>query len=426
MRVLFLSPTIGDAYGQERILHASNELLRQLGYETHFLGGEQIGQLPAGDSHKILDGLNQIGTLTSIQKVKKLLQEVQTHLSLIQPELVHFIDQFDYRIMNYFSSRYPTVLTAHTVAPSCPSSQRYLVRDGGACHRKSGWQCLIHHVSQGCLNHFKSPIHQAHALAEFKLKKKALQNFSAIAAISNYVKTSLIQDGFSSEKVSLILNPVSVQTGSLNPLFEPPKNLLVVASRLVKLKGIDFLLKDLSTIRGLSWTVWIFGDGPERASLEQLTDKLKLKDQVIFKGKRNAKEVYEALLSSIGFIQPNRGPEGFGMAAAEASFLGVPVICHDVSALNELIAHERTGLVVPLQSKNGFSEAIKEIISNPSRAKQMGYEGSLQIKQKYSREQHLQQTLDVYRQAQERFHTTESVSPTETFSLNRTDTQKTF
>lgn len=425
MRVLFITPSLGDAYGQERILRESNELLRAAGHETHFWGAEKVGPVPPCHSHQLLSTLNQINTLTPLAQVRSVTKEIENYLVALNPDVVHFIDQFDHRIMKLVSRRFPSLLTAHTVAPTCPSSQRYILSAGGICQKKSGWTCLINHCSYHCLQHFKSPIHQAHAIYEFKLKRRALKKFSSIAAISNYVQDSLLRDGFSKDQVSIVSNPVWIDTKNLKPLPSAPENLLVVASRLVKLKGIDFLLRDLHQIKHLKWTLWVFGEGPEQTELQKLTNDLELQSRVFFKGRKNSQEIYEAMLASHAFIQPNRGPEGFGMSVAEASFLGIPVICYDVPALNEIVTHRKTGLLVPLPSKNGLVGAIEEILNDSHAAKKMGQEGALQVRKNYSREQHLMQTLALYQKCRQR-NFKGSVSETETFSLNPNDIQETF
>lgn len=157
---------------------------------------------------------------------------------------------------------------------------------GGVCQFKSGWSCLKVHQQEGCLGHFKSVFHRAHALFEFYRKKQALKRFPVIGAISPYMEKCLKSDGYSENQIVPIYNPVLVRKHAVLSLSNAPENLLVVASRLVSLKGIASLLLCLNHLRDLTWTCWIFGDGPQREELQALTAKLNLTQRVLFKGKR--------------------------------------------------------------------------------------------------------------------------------------------
>ncbi|NBT59478.1 glycosyltransferase family 1 protein, partial [bacterium] len=403
MRILFVSPTLGDAYGQEQILRTTNSLLRSQGHQTFFLADFLVGPLPPCDAFFTLPTLCKINLLTSPWKVFRIKTKLKKILGEIQPDVIHFVDQFDPRIMRFFSHLYPCILTAHTVAPTCPSSQRFFPRQGGVCSSKSGWSCLKHHREHGCLGHFKTPLRRIHALIEFQFKKRALKLFPVIGAISPYIETCLKADGFSSKQVLPVYNPVVKQDPSLQTWNNSPENLLVVASRLVPLKGVGSLIRCLNQLRELSWTCWIFGDGPERESLQQLTAELNLADRVCFKGKTGSFELQRTLQQATALVQPNRGPEGFGMSVAEASASGVPVIGYDVPAINDLVTTGENGLLAPLFPEASLAEKLRELLEDPNLAKKLGEAGPRRMEEKYSTAQHLQQTLKAYQRSQEDF-----------------------
>jgi len=395
MRILFLSPTLGDAYGQEKIMRDSSELLRRAGHEVFFIADEVSGKIPECEGHFLIPGFSEINTLSSPRKVSQLKRELLSKVQQISPDLIHWVDQFDFRLMNLLSKKYPCIFTAHTVAPTCPSSQRF-ISPSGVCDRKSGWKCLGAHKQQNCLGHFKSDVHRAHALFEFELKRSALRKFQAIGAISHYIEECLLKDGWKKEQVLPLFNPVSIPPSPLARLSSVPENLLIVASRLVPLKGVGSLLMSLSSLKDQKWTLWIYGDGPQKNELEDLSQKLSLSDRVIFKGKQSPENLRQALQSALALIQPNRGPEGFGMAVAEASALGIPVVAYDVPAINELIESGKNGILVPLHPEMGLANAIRKLIADPHYAKALSENGPLLMAEKFSPGQHLEQTLAAY------------------------------
>ena len=397
MRVLFLSATLGDAYGQERILNDSNAMLRNAGHETFFIASHLSGDAPPHHELFKLPELAEWNTLSNPLHLRTGIQELLNHLARIRPDVIHWIDLFDPRIMKAVSQRYPSVFTAHTVASTCPSSQRFFPNGGGVCSQPSGWRCMATHSQEGCLGHFKTSFHRLHALFEFQQKKNLLKTFPVLGAISPYVQECLERDGFLKHHIVPIYNPVGVSEPKLLP--PPARPLLVVASRLVALKGISALILSLSELRHLHWDLWIFGDGPQRPDLEALTQKLKLDTRIIFQGKRPLHEVHAAMKQARAFIQPNRGPEGFGMAVAEAAALGTPVVAYDVPALNFLIQNEKTGFLVPLHPETGLARPIEKLLNSPELAHTLGQAGARWVQQQFSPENHLKQTLTAYQKA---------------------------
>lgn len=404
MRIAMFSPVLGDAFGQERVMRDSIIMLRKLGHEVFLFGDTIAGNVPECESVYSLEGICGIHPFTPRAEVRDLHERVFSRLTEIKPDLVHFIDQFDAHLMLKAAKNYPCILTAHTVAPTCPSSQRLIHFNqveqlSSVCTKKSGWSCLFYHKMFGCLSAYKSDFHRVHALHHYKKKRAALQEFKKIIAISEYVKNTLIEDGFPTEKIATVCNPVSVDP--VSPLENAPNPLIVCASRLVELKGIDFLIHALKEIQNEPWTLWICGDGPLRADLTNLVGSLDLTAKVVFKGRTNREETTRILQAATLVVQPNIGPEGFGLTVAEAQSLGKPVVAYDIPALNEIIENEGTGLLVKPKSISELSQKIEKLLKDPALRTQFGNAGRERIKKLYSPEAHLRATLEVYRSCTE-------------------------
>lgn len=63
--------------------------------------------------------------------------------------------------------------------------------------------------------------------------------------------------------------------------------------------------------------------------------------------------------------------EGFGQVAAEAMACGLPVIAGRNSALPEVVAHQRTGLLVEQEDVQGYTDAIRALCADNDRWLQM-------------------------------------------------------
>ena len=107
----------------------------------------------------------------------------------------------------------------------------------------------------------------------------------------------------------------------------------ILASRLAAEKGVDVAI-DACRIAGVPLV--IAGDGPERAALEARARGA----DVRFAGRLGGEELARLRAEAGVAVLPSRAHETFGLAAAEAMALGLPVAATAVGALPELVPTE--------------------------------------------------------------------------------------
>jgi glycosyltransferase involved in cell wall biosynthesis len=176
----------------------------------------------------------------------------------------------------------------------------------------------------------------------------------------------------------------------------------VSACRLVPLKGLSHAISALKTLENEDWQYWIVGDGPERERLGALVEKLELSARVRFLGKKSQTETRGILAMAHAVLQPNLGPEGFGMTAAEACVLGVPVLAYDVPGLNEIVVNEQTGILAKFGQVENLALGLSRLLENETWARELGYAGRQRMLQHFSPEIHLRETLKNYQAALEK------------------------
>lgn len=140
------------------------------------------------------------------------------------------------------------------------------------------------------------------------------------------------------------------------------KSDLIFAGRLTKEKNIDLLLK---IIQKTGLTCVIIGDGPEKKSLEELTQKLEVAGRVKFLGfLENQEEVYSHLKASRILILPS-SREGFSTVTLEAFAAGLPVVTGNSpdNAAKDLVEASGFGLVAE-PSPADFIEKINQILAD--------------------------------------------------------------
>lgn len=138
-----------------------------------------------------------------------------------------------------------------------------------------------------------------------------------------------------------------------NARLKPAKLLFV--GRLSPVKGLQNLLKALPEDE--SWTLEVLGDGPMRAELEELTEKLGLAEKVTFHGYSEEVDHYMAAASCLLFPSYT---EGMPLTLARAVQIGLPVIASDIGPVSEMLGG-REGLLAP-EDISGWRKAIKSFL----------------------------------------------------------------
>ena len=76
--------------------------------------------------------------------------------------------------------------------------------------------------------------------------------------------------------------------------------------------------------------------------------------------------------------------ESFGLTFVEAMARGIPVVGCATSSMNEIIAHERTGLLVPPTDAPAFAGAVTRLLKDASLRRALGDEGRRVCVEKYT------------------------------------------
>jgi len=90
--------------------------------------------------------------------------------------------------------------------------------------------------------------------------------------------------------------------------------------------------------------------------------------------------------------------ESFGLAIAEAMASGVAVVATKTEGANEIIAHDQTGLLVPIKNDEALVTAIAELIADETKRRRLGVAGRRRIKDSFSLEGMIEKTERVYQQ----------------------------
>jgi glycosyltransferase involved in cell wall biosynthesis len=135
----------------------------------------------------------------------------------------------------------------------------------------------------------------------------------------------------------------------------------------------------------------VAGDGELRAELEQLARPLG--DRFTFLGARE--DVPDLLASFDVFAFPSRF-EGLCLAVIEAQAAGVPVVATPVGGIRETVLEGETGWLVPLHDVDALADGISRCLDEPERARNVAEEARRSVRERYSVERMVSETLALY------------------------------
>jgi glycosyltransferase involved in cell wall biosynthesis len=169
-----------------------------------------------------------------------------------------------------------------------------------------------------------------------------------------------------SQRISVVRpgsDPVPPAPGSSDGVVR----LLSVGS-VVPVKGYDLLIAAVATLADMPWRLTIAGDRTRNpAAAAQLDADIEahgLGDRVSVLGAVPPERINELFLESDVFVLASRF-EGYGMALAEATAHGVPVVSSTAGAIPQTVP-PGTGLLVPADDATALAQALRRLIGDPA------------------------------------------------------------
>ncbi|MCR8848731.1 glycosyltransferase family 4 protein [Rossellomorea sp. SC111] len=155
------------------------------------------------------------------------------------------------------------------------------------------------------------------------------------------------------------------------------KQIILVISRLVYLKGLHHLMEALSLLNNKNtWECRILGEGEMEKELKAECRRLGIEGNVKFLGNRsNVKEhLHQADMLVLPSLQENQP-----FAVIEAQLSGVPTIVSNAGGLPEMVDNYKNGVITEKANSRQLSESIQYLLENheirermSQSAKQMG------------------------------------------------------
>jgi glycosyltransferase involved in cell wall biosynthesis len=226
---------------------------------------------------------------------------------------------------------------------------------------------------------------------------RVLRASSVVTAVSGWLRdeaAALAPEV--AERIRVAPMPVDEDTFDLPPPGAPRDELLFVG-RLDAQKGLADALRALPMLTGAAAgrRLRVVGDGPERAELGALAERLGVAERVIWEGQLPLAELADRYRRASALLVPSRD-EGLGLVAVEAQLSGTPVIAAASGGLRDVVSEGRTGLAFPPGDPARLADAVIALLSDPGGAAELAARARPAALARFGREAVARAYADIY------------------------------
>jgi L-malate glycosyltransferase len=222
-----------------------------------------------------------------------------------------------------------------------------------------------------------------------------------VFAVSEQVRRHCIEvDGIDSSRVLTIYNGLDLSDWDsiTQSAKRPGEPMITTVGNIRRVKGHDIFIRSAAEVLSQfpDATFSIAGEVLEPdyfAELQAIVAELNLSDRLHFAG--GITNLREHFAAADIFVLPSRS-EGFSNAIVEAMAASLPVVATDVGGNAEAVQDGVSGIIVPSEDVAALSAAILQLLSDPSKAKEMGLEGKRLASERFTTDAMMKQITSAY------------------------------
>ena len=230
------------------------------------------------------------------------------------------------------------------------------------------------------------------------MQKRVSRTLPRIIAVSKSAKKDIGRDfNIPANKFSIV--PNGINTDLFYPIddIERKKNRIIVTNSAdTPLKGLFFLFQALAELNKFQdVSVTVVGEPKKDGDLVKLIRRLGIGHCIHFTGRISNGEFVRQYARATAAVVPSVY-EGFGLPVGEAMACGVPVISTTGGALPEVVGD--AGILVKPADSRALAGAIRDLLDNPLRAKELGMAGYRRVHKHFTWQKAAEKTVSAYRE----------------------------
>ena len=172
-------------------------------------------------------------------------------------------------------------------------------------------------------------------------------------------------------------------------------NYVLAVSRLVKHKGLQYLIKAFKHIKTDKKLVIVGGSAHTDKFVKQLKDLAAGDKRIIFTGAQSGEIINEFYSNAYLFVQPSES-EGMSIALLEAMSHGLATLVSDIPENREVISY--TGYTFKNKNVADLLGKLNGLLRNSEMVREMGEMQKKRVQQEYNWEAIVAKTQNVYQQ----------------------------
>jgi len=213
------------------------------------------------------------------------------------------------------------------------------------------------------------------------LIKKVLEGADFVGLVSQTLKNQMLKFNINpkSQTTKTIYNGIYIP-GYLPEVDWPDRQndviRLLSVGHAIRRKGYDYVIRALATLLnnydGILY--YIIGDGDDLNYFKKVAEESRVKNHVIFLGRKSNAEVLSYMKKADIFILPS-WDEAFGIVYIEAMAMKLPIIGVKNEGISEIIKDGYNGFLVSAKSEKEISKVLSKLITDPKLRSKIGQAG---------------------------------------------------
>lgn len=191
-------------------------------------------------------------------------------------------------------------------------------------------------------------------------------------AVSESTARDLVERGMDRDRITVIPNGIDLEAFTPGEAKDPEPTLLYLG-RLKRYKRVDLILRAVARLRdrGVACRLLVAGRGDRRRALEELADRLGIRDRVRFTGFVSEERKRELLRRAWVHVLTS-SKEGWGITNLEAAACGTPTVASDAPGLRDSVRDRETGFLVPHGDTEALADRLETLLGDEALRRRMG------------------------------------------------------
>ena len=398
MKVLLVNKFHWMKGGSETYYFELGKLLEEHGHEVAYFSMENEKNIKTGNKEYFVKASDMnskdVTKALSVIYSKENKKVMEKALDEFKPDIVHvnnFQRQLTASVIDAAKERnIPVVFTAHDVQAICPA---ILMMDPNRniCEACMGGK-YINCIKKKCIkNSMLKSVLGAIEGKYYRNTKVYTNKIDFVLPPSEFYMNKLIKDGIPKDKITYIHNFIDVDAFDVKTEDD---GYALYFGRLSREKGIINLINAFAKLD--KGTLYIAGDGPEKAEVEEVIKENKLEKRVKLLGFLNKDEMKETVRKCKFVVVPSIWYENCPYSVIETLCTGKPVIGADIGGIPELVKDNENGFIYKYDDINELADKMKILFEDDKLVKKFSKQAKEIAKEQYSKENYYKKIIKIY------------------------------